>query len=97
MLYDTVQTRTKWDLLWIFNDIFRRAVFVFTAFYLLPWPVLQVICLNFNTLASIIIIGKYKPLKGVLANRLGVFNEWTIMECNFLFMCFTDFVYDKQR
>ena len=94
MLYDEVQTRNKWDLLWLINNIFRRAVFVFSSFYLLPWPALQVITVNFLALISIIIIGSFSPLKGTLANRMGTFNEWTIMECNFIFMCFTNFVYD---
>ena len=97
MIYREVKTRNKWDLLWIINNIFRRAVFVFASFYLLPWPSLQVLSVNFLTLISIIIIGKYKPLKGVTANRMGTFNEVMIMECNFLFMCFTNFVYNEER
>ena len=97
MLYDTVKTRNKWDLLWIFNGIFRMGIFVFTSFYLLQWPALQVIIINLLTLISIIIIGKYQPLKGTLENRLGIFNEWSVMECNFCFMCFTNWLHDNER
>lgn len=96
MLYDGFKLRSKWDLLWCINNFLRRAVFVFTAFLMLSWPSLQVIVINYLSLVSIIIFGTFKPLIGTLANRLEMFNELTIMVCNFLFMYFTNFINDKQ-
>ena len=40
--------------------------------------------------------GQNTPLNRRLINNIELFNEWAIMACSVLFICFTDFVDDLE-
>ena len=98
-IYDEVQVDSKWDLIWICMQFLRRIIFVAVAFILITNPGIQVVIINLLGLFSLIIVGYFKPLKGATRNRdrLGIFNELTIIQSGIFFMCFSDWVKDDQR
>ena len=94
-LYDRVDSREKFSLMYYPIFCLRRVVFCFLCFYVFSLPSIQYIALMLHNVFILEFIAGQKPLQGRFLNRLEISNEMCSLICAFHMAFFTDWIPDE--
>ena len=89
---EEIDTKCKWKVFYFFAFQLRRAFFLLLCFTFVDLPGIQLVCLNFLNLSSLIYLGQNQPWDNRFKNRMEMFNEWTVFQCSMLMMTFSPYV-----
>jgi len=89
-LYDGLKVGSKPVMM--YNTIFlvRRLIFAFLICFVIPSQGIQVIINFFMSWGMIMYLIKYRPFQIEKLNKLEIFNEMTILLCNYTLIAFSD-------
>ena len=83
-------------MLWPVFFMLRRIIFVLGVCGLIEYAVVQIMFYVVPTLFVLFIIGLVKPLESRAANRMEMYNTFTILTMSYCLMCFTQLALDPE-
>lgn len=86
----------KLTMIWPCLFMIRRTLFVVGVCFLVQYGALQIFLFLVPTIISMAVLASIKPLVDAPANRLEVFNSFTILLMIYCLMCFTPFAINPE-